>query len=411
MTVHGANNPWQDRGTGHEIILQGFHWASHLGSNDPRSGVRKSWYRILTENAPAIREAGFSLVWFPPSSDSLAPQGYIPRRWNVLTSAFGVEDELRAAIAALDPVLAMGDLVLNHRVGVATSGADFLDPPFPDNRAAITRDDSSGVGTGNFDTGESHPAGRDLDHTNPDVRATIIQYLRRLQDVGFRGWRYDLVKGFHGRYVGEYNEATKPVLSVGEYYDTDRQKCTDWIDATGARSMAFDFPTRYSLYEACKNDDYHRLSSMNAGKVVPGGLIGFWPEQAVTFVDNHDTEYRRDEEHRYQHNDTRHFAGKTVEMAYAYTLTHPGTPCVFWSHFFDWGEPTTRRLTNLIRLRKRLGIHAGSSVDIKEATRGLYAAVIDNKVAVKIGSRNWWPGGGWYLAQDGEWFATWKRGE
>src|SRR5437588_373062 len=83
------------------------------------------------------------------------------------------------------------------------------------------RDDESGVGTGNWDTGESHPAGRDLDHTNPDVRATVKGFLRRLKAVGFKGWRYDLVKGYHPRFVGEYNDATAPGLSVGEFFDGD----------------------------------------------------------------------------------------------------------------------------------------------------------------------------------------------
>ena len=165
-------------GDGRDILLQGFHWHSHAGSCDPVTGARKSWYQILAETAPAVRASCFSWVWFPPPSDSLAPQGYIPRCWHVLDSAFGTRDELRAAIQALGPVKAMADVVLNHRVGVATSEADFADPAFPDNRAAIARDDASGVGTGNPDTGEHHPAGRDLDHTNPDVRAAIKTYLR-----------------------------------------------------------------------------------------------------------------------------------------------------------------------------------------------------------------------------------------
>src|SRR6185437_403717 len=158
------------------------------------------------------------------SSDSLAPQGYIPRRWNVLDSAYGTEAELKAALAALHPVRGLADVVLNHRVGVHTGGADFADPPFKDNRAAIVRDDESGVGTGNPDTGERHPCGRDLDHTNPDVRAAVKKYLHKLRALGFQGWRYDLAKGFDGRFIGEYNETTAPTLSVGEYYDGDRQK-------------------------------------------------------------------------------------------------------------------------------------------------------------------------------------------
>ncbi|HXG10845.1 MAG TPA: alpha-amylase C-terminal beta-sheet domain-containing protein [Gemmataceae bacterium] len=396
-------------GDGHEILLQGFHWDSHAGGFDPATGGRKSWYRILAENAAAIKEAGFSWVWFPPPSDSLAPQGYIPRRWNVLDTAYGTEAELRAAIRALEPVKALADVVLNHRVGVATAGADFEDPPFPDNRAAVTRDDDSGIGTGNPDTGEHYAAGRELDHTNPDVRATVKNYLRRLRSVGFRGWRYDLVKGYHGRFVAEYNEASAPEFSVGEFFDTDRQRVTDWIDATGGKSTAFDFPTRYLLYEACLHDDYGRLRSVNGGRVVPGGLIGFWSSRAVTFVDNHDTEYRRDEEHR-RHNDaTRHFPGRTVEVAYAYVLTHPGIPCVFWSHYFDWGSATRQRIDRLIRVRRGMGLHAQSQVEIKDARKGLYAAIIDGRVAVKLGSCGWWPGGGWQLAVDGEKFAVWTR--
>src|SRR5947209_3950183 len=71
-------------GDGRDVILQGFHWNSHAGIVDPKTRSKKSWYAIMKDNAAAIREADFSWVWFPPSSDSLAPQGYIPRRWNVL---------------------------------------------------------------------------------------------------------------------------------------------------------------------------------------------------------------------------------------------------------------------------------------------------------------------------------------
>jgi alpha-amylase len=405
----GGRAPAQRKyiGDGRDILLQGFHWTSHQGSFDRATNTRKSWYRILEENAAAIKAAGFTRVWFPPPSDSLALEGYIPRRWNVLDTAYGSEAELRAAIRALEPVEALADVVLNHRVGARTAGADFEDPPFPDNRAAIVRDDESGIGTGHHDTGDHHPAGRDLDHNNADVRAAIKQYLQRLKGVGFKGWRYDLCKGFHGRFIGEYNEATEPLFSVGEFFDGDRQKLTNWIDATGGKSTAFDFPTRYLLYEACLKDDYGRLRSTNGNRVVPGGLIGFWASRAVTFLDNHDTEYRRDYEHGCHNDGTRHFPGQAVEMGYAYTLTHPGVPCVFWQHYFDWGGQTRQRIDRLIRVRKVTGIHARSWVDIKEARKGLYAAVIDGRAAVKLGSQHWSPGWGWQLACDGDKFAVW----
>ncbi len=396
-------------GDGHDLLLQGFHWDSHRGAADAASGKRKSWYRILQENAGAIKAAGFTRVWFPPPSDSLAPQGYIPRRWDVLDTAYGSEADLRAAIRALEPVQALADVVINHRVGAHTSGADFEDPPFPNNRAAIVRDDESGVGTGHPDTGDRHPCGRDLDHTNPDVRNAIKHYLHRLKSVGFKGWRYDLTKGYHGWFIGDYNDASAPEFSVGEYFDGDRQKLINWIDAAGGKTTAFDFPTRYLLYEACLRDDYGGLRSWNGHRAVPGGLLGFWPSRAVTFLDNHDTEARRDHEHGCHNDGTRHFPGKAVEMGYAYLLTHPGIPCVFWPHYFDWGATTRQRLDRLIRVRKEAGLHARSWVEVKEARKGLYAAITEGKVAVKLGSQHWSPGWGWHLAIDGDKFAVWVR--
>jgi len=395
-------------GDGQDILLQGFHWDSHRGATECTR--RRTWYQIIRDNARRIKEAGFTCVWFPPCSDSLAPQGYLPRRWYAFDTAYGGEGDLRAAIGGLHPVKALADVIVNHRVGVATAGADFEDPAFPNNRAAVTCDDNSGVGSGNRDTGEAVPAGRDLDHTNPDVRTAIKDYLNRLREIGFRGWRYDLVKGFYGGFIAEYNDATAPYFSVGEFFDGDRQKVTDWIDRTGGKSAAFDFPTRFELLEACTTDDYARLRSADGGRAIPAGLIGYWPSRSVTFLDNHDTETRREAENRQCNNGIRHFPGKRVAMGYAYILTHPGIPCVFWPHYFDWDQYTPERIDRLIHIRKTAGIHSSSSIAIYEACRGLYAAIIGGRLAVKLGPQEWSPrGDGWQLAVHGEKFAVWNR--
>ncbi|MBY0229101.1 MAG: hypothetical protein K2W96_07480, partial [Gemmataceae bacterium] len=129
-------------GDGYDILLQAFHWDAHRGEPGQNGHGGKSWWRIVKENAEAIREAGFSWAWLPPCSDSLAPQGYIPRRWFDFDCAYGTEGELRHLLHELGGVKAMADVVLNHRVGVHTSGADFDEPPFPDNRAAIACDEN-----------------------------------------------------------------------------------------------------------------------------------------------------------------------------------------------------------------------------------------------------------------------------
>ncbi len=77
-------------------MLQGFHWTSHQ--------VKKpSWYDIIKENAERIKDSGFTLVWFPPPSDSVNPQGYEPRILNELNTAYGDESELKNAVEALQP--------------------------------------------------------------------------------------------------------------------------------------------------------------------------------------------------------------------------------------------------------------------------------------------------------------------
>ena len=52
-------------------------------------------------------------------------------------------------------------------------------------------------------------------------------------------------------------------------------------------------------------------------------------------------------------------------------------------------------------------------VDIQEASEDIYAAVIDGKLAVKIGAGNWEPGqdlGPWRLEHSGPNYAVWLTG-
>src|SRR6202011_2185446 len=77
-----------------------------------------------------------------------------------------------------------------------------------------------------------------------------------------------------------------------------------------------------------------------------------WAARAGTSVDNHDTEHRRDREQQHSCAPATHFEGWMMHMAYAYVLTHPGIPCVFWSHFLEWGDALRWKITQLMTLRK-----------------------------------------------------------
>jgi alpha-amylase len=376
-----------------DVMLQGFHWTSRRSANP-------NWYQIVAQNASLISTAQFDLVWLPPPSQSAFDnEGYMPTRWNVFDSAYGSAVDLKAALAALQPVRAIADVVVNHRCGVASGGADFDAPSFADQTGAICKDDESGVGTGNFDTGEHQPAARDLDHTADEVQRAIKTYLSTLKGLGFQGWRYDEVRGYSGDFVRQYNEDSMPHLSVGEFWDGDRQNVVDWIDLTRGRSMAFDFPTRALLKEAIANREFWRLKTID-GK--PTGVIGWWAPMTVTFLEDHDTDKDHPSPDEFGN-------GDQVLQGYAYILTHPGVPCVFWTHYFDYGQHVQSKIAALIGLRKSAGLNRGSTVNIVEADDALYAAIVDDKVAVKLGPGSWDPGAGFSVSVDGNDFAVWSR--
>jgi alpha-amylase len=125
-----------------------------------------------------------------------------------------------------------------------------------------------------------------------------------------------------------------------------------------------------------------------------------WKNRSVTFVENHDTGYRtNDDGTPQQNNKTDSFMNDwQVEQAYAYILTHPGVPTVYWKHYFDWGYDLTAKIKALINARKVAGVHAGSTIYTQQNAqqRGIYAAFITGRngdLYVRIGGSDadWQP--------------------
>jgi alpha-amylase len=81
-------------------------------------------------------------------------------------------------------------------------------------------------------------------------------------------------------------------------------------------------------------------------------MMGMWPSRAVTFIENHDTG-----------STLNHwpFPANGLFEGYAYILTHPGTPCVFYDHFFG-NQALQEAITALLDVRRRLRISARSEV-------------------------------------------------
>ncbi|WP_372371468.1 alpha-amylase C-terminal beta-sheet domain-containing protein [Candidatus Uabimicrobium sp. HlEnr_7] len=381
-----------------DIILQGFHWTSH---------TTKPWWKIIETKSSEIAQAGFTMVWFPPSSGAASNEGYLPHQLYLQNSKYGNQEQLQSAIKSLHSlgIKAIADIVINHRVGTK-NWADFTNPNWGED--AVCRDDEWQGAKGNFDTGEKYGAARDVDHTQVYVQKSIIDWMLWLKNtIGYDGVRYDYVKGYSAKYNKIYNDAVSPSFSVGELWDNldvnnpdpHRQQLCDWIDAGNATSAAFDFTTKGILQLAVRNGEYWRLKDKNAK---PVGLIGWWPERAVTFIDNHDTGPSPSGGQNHWP-----FPSEKLMQGYCYILTHPGIPCVYWVHYFDW--KLGKEISTIMSIRKKFGITSASKVEIKQANSNIYAAIIDSKLAMKIGDGDWSPKGNWKLLASGNKYAIWTK--
>ncbi|MDJ0575368.1 MAG: alpha-amylase family glycosyl hydrolase [Xenococcaceae cyanobacterium MO_234.B1] len=378
------------------VLLQGFYWESYRHGNTPpdpawpKYGDDKLWYEIVKDNAQEIREGRFDLIWLPPvcfAGDY--KEGYTPKEYFNYSNSYGNKVQHREMLEALlsNGIEPIADVVINHRDGTS-HWADFTNPEWDlssvsrndeffkyvdsdlddvpeDYRDSFRPEQLRRVYGNNYKTaprGNPEPdergydAYRDIDHSNPIVRRDILRYLLSLRTLGYRGWRYDLVKGFLADKVSIYNRITTPSFSVGEFWERDNGQLRGWTWHTAVEngnlktaSNIFDFQSYYTLRDSKGN--YKALSGYGKGI----GLIGddtdghSWKNRAVTFLENHDTGYRTkgdgtpQKDHKFDS-----FANNwEVEQGYAYILTHPGIPSVYWKHYFDWGSELKNKIKAL----------------------------------------------------------------
>ncbi|MBQ3730939.1 MAG: chitobiase/beta-hexosaminidase C-terminal domain-containing protein [Muribaculaceae bacterium] len=337
------------------VMLQGFYWDSF---NDTRWPKLESQVDELAEF--------FKLVWIPQSANCGGnSMGYDDLYWFTnYNSSFGSEQQLRSMINTFKDkgIGTIADVVVNHRKTIN----DWVTFPtevykgvtYKMESTDICRNDDGGATltwatqngkqlSNNNDTGEDWGGMRDLDHKSQNVQNIVKAYVKMLlEDLGYVGFRYDMVKGYSASYTGMYNAHAAPEFSVGEYWDGNQTAVKNWLEGTkvdGAiQSAAFDFPFRYVIRDAVNNNRWTNLgTSTNKGL----NMENNYKRYSVTFVENHDTQYR-------DANNQQDPIRTNIEAANAYMLAMPGTPCIFLKHWQDYKES----IKQMIYVRQLAGV-------------------------------------------------------
>lgn len=366
------------------VMLQGFSWDSYDYSQ----------WTVLEKQADDMK--GFiDLVWLPQSGkcfETTQVMGYKPYYYFNQNSSFGTEAELRSLIAKFkaNGIGAIADVVVNHRntdgwftfPAETYNGVTYQMLPTDickndDGGSTATQAKKDGVSLSqNNDEGTDFGGCRDIDHKSENVQKIIKAYLKFLkEDIGYTGFRYDMVKGFSGSHVADYNDATGVKFSVGEYWDGN-PSIINWINKTNKKSAAFDFQFRYNVRDAIGIKDNQIVSSPNWSKLRSDNNLMHDPtyrQYAITFVENHDMQYR-------SKNEPLDPLKRDTLAANAYMLAMPGTPCVFQPHWRAYKQ----EIKSMIEARKLAGITNMSNYTNKMAQTACFANETGNKAKLIV---------------------------
>ena len=372
------------------VMLQGFSWDSY----------NESQWKVLANQVDDLK-GYIDLVWLPQSGkciETTQVMGYMPYYYFNQNSSFGSEAELRNLITKFKAagIGAIADVVINHRntegwytfPAETYNGVTYQMQPTDickndDGGTTATQAATDGVSLSqNNDEGTDFGGCRDIDHKSENVQKVIKAYLKYLKDdLGYTGFRYDMVKGFDGNHVADYNDATGVEYSVGEYWDGN-DKIESWINRTNKKSAAFDFQFRYNVRDAVNgaangkvttSSDWSKLNS-NDNLMHDANYRRY----AVTFVENHDTQKRSESE---QNDPLR----KDTIAANAYMLAMPGTPCIFQPHWNAYKS----EIKEMIAARKYAGITNMSNYANKQSKKTLYVNEVTgtkHKLLVAVGN-------------------------
>ncbi|KAG8818876.1 hypothetical protein FRC17_010675 [Serendipita sp. 399] len=195
--------------------------------------------------------------------------------------------------------------------------------------------------------------GADIDHKHPEVEKDILDWGSWIiKEIGCSGFRFDAIKHIDEEFIGKFvrhvraSSGRPELFAVGEYWKDSLDDLDTYLSQFGSQFSVFDSPLHYNFKRAGDAGE-----SFDLRQIFDGTVVQKRPIDAVTLVDNHDTQ-----------------VGQALEscvpswfkpIAYALILLRPdGYPCVFWGDLYGCEgpegnpQPAVNQLADLVRARK-----------------------------------------------------------
>lgn len=391
-----------------DVLLQGFYYDSYKDDDAERGTdiYGNTRWKTLLSQAGEIG-AYFDMIWLPPSGYA-SGTGYHPRQYSNQNSDWGSRSDLERLIEEFhnSGTKVIADVVVNH-LEAMTSWCDFAVQDFgvygkfePDGSYICKTDELNdpgtkeeagecwGTATGPADDGPTYDgkneanygAARDLAHDSEKVREMCRAYAKWLTNVmHYDGFRYDYCKGFHASHIGDYNTAGGAYISFMELWASVGAIQQAINDAQG-NTMSLDFPGKYAAF----NDG---ICAGNYAGCKGSGMLGAGlSKYAVTFVDNHDTFLRDNNEFGGLGNSMKPGLKDKLLQANAFMLSMPGVPCVFYPHWVTHKEA----IKAMINARHLAGVHSESAVTDESADKNGYQCTVTGKhgfIVLQLGNK------------------------
>ena len=388
-----------------KTMMQYFEWYL------PENGLH--WERCAAQ-AEKLKEAGINMVWLPPAYKGAAGAksvgydvydtydlGEFNQKDSVATK-YGTKAAYEKAVKAFQKsgIEVLADVVLNHMMGADATETVAVEESAADNRdvdisgeqqiTAWTKFDflgragkysafcwnASNFSGTDWDEGQKRNGifcfagktwnretdtengnydylmGADLDTENPDTIKAVTDWGKwYLDTVQMDGFRLDAVKhisfDFYRKWLKDMREHTgRDFFAVGEYWSRELSKLLHYLDVTENSMSLFDVPLHFAFYNAATSD-----GNFDMGSILNGTLLKERPGNAVTFVDNHDTQ-----------------PGQALysfipswfkPIAYSLILFHKDSmPCVFYGDYYGIPHDKVSAVADLKKLLKIRELYA-----------------------------------------------------